>query len=104
MIKKALASPPRDLLTLLIPLFVNNPIMTQNTNYQESTLKSQAIAYKERLNPWAITRLLPDMQRVTVARFRSRSDADGHVQLLRQLIPDGSFTVVFDSQREEVMM
>ncbi|AFY50562.1 hypothetical protein Nos7524_4825 [Nostoc sp. PCC 7524] len=104
MIEKALASPPRDLLTLLIPLFVNNPIMTQNTNYQESTLKGQAITYKERLNPWAITRLLPDMQRVTVARFRSRSDADGHLQLLRQLIPDGIFTVVFDSQREEVMM
>ncbi|MBD2212632.1 hypothetical protein H6G27_22550 [Nostoc linckia FACHB-104] len=38
----------------------------------------------------------------TVARFCTRSDADGHLQRLRQLIPDASFMVVFDCQREEV--
>jgi len=31
-----------------------------------------------------------------VARFRSRSDADGHFQFLRQTIPHVKFEVVFD--------
>lgn len=77
--------------------------MPQNYEDNDFSLETKAV-YKERLNPWAITRLLPDMQRVTVARFRSRSDADGHVQILRQLIPDASFTVVFDCQREQVLI
>jgi hypothetical protein len=56
------------------------------------------IAYQARLYPWAIARLLPNMQRTIVGRFRSRSDADGHLQCLRQLIPQASFVVVFDCQ------
>ena len=55
-------------------------------------------AYQARLNPWAIARLLPNMQRIIVGRFRSRSDADGHLQCLRQLMPDASFVVIFDHQ------
>ena len=54
--------------------------------------------YRARLNPWVIVRLLPNMQRIIVGRFRSRSDADGHLQCLRQLIPQASFVVVFDCQ------
>lgn len=61
--------------------------MAQNTH---------SIAYRDRLNCWAIARLLPKMQRIIVARFRNRSDAEGHVQCLRQLIPHASFIVVFD--------
>ena len=38
------------------------------------------------------------MQRTIVGRFRSRSDADGHLHCLRQLIPNASFVVVFDLQ------
>ncbi|MBD2200289.1 MULTISPECIES: SPOR domain-containing protein [Calothrix] len=78
--------------------------MPQNNQHNDFSSETQAKAYQERLNPWAITRLLPDMQRVTVARFRTRSDADGHLQRLRQLIPDASFMVVFDYQREEVVI
>ena len=55
------------------------------------------IAYLQQLNPWAIARLLPNCQRTIVGRFRSRSDADGHLHCLRQLIPHASFVVVFDS-------
>jgi hypothetical protein len=36
------------------------------------------------------------MQQTIVGRFRSRSDADGHLQCLHQLIPQASFVVVFD--------
>ncbi len=40
------------------------------------------------------------MQHTIVGRFRSRSDADGHLQCLRQLMPDAAFLVVFDCQAE----
>ena len=64
------------------------------------------IAYLKQLNPWAlakhavrlIARLLPNCQRTIVGRFRSRSDADGHLQCLRQLMPHAFFVVVFDLQ------
>jgi hypothetical protein len=56
------------------------------------------MTYKERLTPWTIVRFLPDMQRTIVARFRHRSDADGHLQFLRQQIPNTSFEVIFDCQ------
>ncbi len=54
------------------------------------------MTYKERLCCWAIARLLPTQQWIIVARFRSRSDADGHFQFLRQTIPHVKFEVVFD--------
>jgi hypothetical protein len=54
------------------------------------------MTYRERLNHWAVIRLLPNFQRVVVDRFRSRSDAEGHAQAMRRLIPDGEFIVVFD--------
>ena len=54
------------------------------------------MTYKDRLHCWAIARLLPTQQWIIVARFRSRSDADGHFQFLRQTIPHVKFEVVFD--------
>jgi hypothetical protein len=54
------------------------------------------MTYRERLNHWAVIRLLPNCQRVVVDRFRSRSDAEGHAQAMRHLVPDGEFMVVFD--------
>lgn len=52
--------------------------------------------YKERLNPWVVVRLLPNMQRLTVGQFRTRSDADGHLQILRRLIPNAKYVVMFN--------
>ncbi len=52
--------------------------------------------YKERLNPWLLVRLLPNMQRLTVGQFRTRSDADGHLEILRRLIPQAQFVVMFN--------
>jgi hypothetical protein len=54
------------------------------------------MTYKDRLCCWAIARLLPTQQWIIVARFRSRSDAEGHFQFLRQTIPHAKFEVVFD--------
>jgi hypothetical protein len=52
--------------------------------------------YRDCLNRWFIIRLLPNMQRVTVAAFYRRSDAEGHLQILRRLIPNGEFVIVFN--------
>ncbi|HEY9636258.1 MAG TPA: hypothetical protein V6D14_22830 [Coleofasciculaceae cyanobacterium] len=48
------------------------------------------------LKPWAVARQLPSLQWLIIARYRSRSDADGHLVLLRQRIPNLQFKVVFD--------
>ncbi|MBD2437679.1 hypothetical protein [Nostoc sp. FACHB-110] len=77
--------------------------MPQNTEIKATSQENHPIAYKERLNSWAIARLQPDAEREIVARFRSRSDADGYMQRLRQMMPNSSFMVVFDCQREEVV-
>jgi hypothetical protein len=52
--------------------------------------------YRKRLNPWVIVRLLPNMQRMTVAQYRSRSDADGHLEVIRRLMPNAEFVVMFN--------
>lgn len=52
--------------------------------------------YKEGLNSWIIVRLLPNLQRRVVGRFRSWSDADGQIRILRQLLPEARLIVVFD--------
>ncbi|WP_341528812.1 hypothetical protein WKK05_05670 [Nostoc sp. UHCC 0302] len=78
--------------------------MPENTDYKAPKSENQGIAYRERLNSWAIARLLPDTQREIVARFRSRSDADGYMQHLRQEKPNASFMVVFDCKREEAVI
>ncbi|NEP35699.1 MULTISPECIES: hypothetical protein [unclassified Moorena] len=54
------------------------------------------MTYSQRLYPWAVVRLLPKMQRVVVGRFRNRSDAEGHMQALKRLMPDDKFIIVFD--------
>jgi hypothetical protein len=62
--------------------------------------------YRDRLNGWAVFRLLPNFQRAVVARFRNPSDAEGHCQQLCRLIPDAEFIVVFDppDQQPELPM
>mgnify|MGYP005840947343 CR=1 FL=1 len=49
-------------------------------------------------NPWCIVRLLPNRERQVVAQFRSRSDADGYLQVLQRLRPSATFIVVYDLQ------
>lgn len=57
-------------------------------------------SYQDRLRFWAIVRQRPNLQQVIIARFRNRSDADGHLRFLRQHLPDGRFEVVFDTRKE----
>ncbi|MBE9138819.1 hypothetical protein IQ254_16730 [Nodosilinea sp. LEGE 07088] len=54
------------------------------------------MTYRDSLYSWHIVRLLPQFQRVTVARFRSRSQAENHIKVLRRLMPTAAFVIVFD--------
>jgi len=54
------------------------------------------MAYNDRLKPWAVMRLLPTLQWVTISRYKSRSDAEGHLQIFRQRVSNCRFEVVFD--------
>ncbi len=54
------------------------------------------MAYKDILKPWAVARLGENSQWIIIARYKSRSDADGHLLLLRQRVPNIQFKVVFD--------
>lgn len=60
------------------------------------------MTYLEKLNPWCVVRLLPSMQHQIVARFRRRSDAEAHLQILHRLIPGGvTFTIIFSPLLEQ---
>jgi hypothetical protein len=52
--------------------------------------------YRERLNLWVLVRLLPNMQRAIVGQYRNRSDADGHLEIIRRLMPNAEFEVMFN--------
>lgn len=55
------------------------------------------MTYRDNLKPWAIARLLPNkLQWVIIARYRNRSDADGHLQLLRRRVPQIRFHIIWD--------
>lgn len=54
------------------------------------------MTYKQSLKPWAVARLLPNGKWILIGRYHHRSDADGHLQLLRQRVPNIEFKVVFD--------
>ncbi|HIK33124.1 MAG TPA: hypothetical protein IGS17_03900 [Oscillatoriales cyanobacterium M59_W2019_021] len=57
---------------------------------------TQPTEYSQRLYPWAIARLLPDLQQSIVGRFRTPADAEGHLLCLRRLIPNARFVLFFD--------
>ncbi|MEH2425513.1 MAG: hypothetical protein V7K48_32850 [Nostoc sp.] len=59
------------------------------------------MTYLEKLNPWCIMRLQTNMQNQVVARFRRCSDAEAHLQVLCRLIPNVSFTLIFNVVLEQ---
>jgi len=62
-----------------------------------STLtEASPMTYADRLSPWCIIRALPNLQRLTVARFRRRGDAEAHLKTLRRMLPSANCEIVFD--------
>jgi hypothetical protein len=77
---------------------------SDNPALDDSTLDVPVLSYRDRLNHWAVVRLLPatpknTVQKNIVARFRSRSDAEGHLRFLRHNMPEGDFLVSFDNRK-----
>ena len=54
------------------------------------------MTYFDRLHPWCIIRLLPKMQRIVVARFRHRGQAEEYLRVLQRLSPEANHIIVFD--------
>lgn len=60
------------------------------------------MTYAERLNPWCIIRPVSHVQMRIVGRFRRRVDAEGHLQVLKRLMPDVPFEIMFDVPESEI--
>ncbi len=60
------------------------------------------MTYKDKLNPWCILRPVSDVQMRIVGRFRRRVDAEGHLRILKQLMPNVSFEIMFDIATEPI--
>ena len=52
--------------------------------------------YQEKLSPWKIVRLQSNLQHVIVSHFRRRGDAEGHLRILKRMMPHLQFVIVFD--------
>lgn len=52
--------------------------------------------YQEQLSPWIIYQLLPTMKQLTVARFRTRNDAEGYLKLVQRMLPHAQFAIAFE--------
>ncbi|MEG4457511.1 hypothetical protein [Microcoleus sp. N9_A1] len=48
------------------------------------------------LKPWTVVRSQPNVEKVIVGEFRSWSDADGHLKILKRMVPVDRLSVVFD--------
>lgn len=58
--------------------------------------------YLTMLEPWTVVRWLAPTERTVLARFRSRNDADGYLIILRRLMPEANFMVVFDVEQNAI--
>lgn len=72
--------------------------MTFNAEINSPASDLDAKSYKQRLNRWAIAQLTANKQLVVVARYRSRSDADGHLLFFKQQSPEATFVVIVDKK------
>ena len=52
--------------------------------------------YQDKLSPWKIVRLQSNLQHVIVGNFRRRGDAEGHLRILKRMMPHLQFAIVFD--------
>jgi len=49
-----------------------------------------------------IYRHLPNLQRLTVARFRRRNDAEEHLRIIKRLLPQVEFAIAFEVNSQQL--
>ncbi|NEP02080.1 MAG: hypothetical protein F6K58_26180 [Symploca sp. SIO2E9] len=60
------------------------------------------MAYRDKLRPWAIAHLLPNnLQWSIIGRYRTKSDAEGHLNWLRRNVPGNTFELIWDLPNED---
>lgn len=64
--------------------------------FSAKSTRSASDTLLERLHPWCIIRPFPNMRSKIVGRFRRRVDAEGHLRVLKQMIPTVPFEIMFD--------
>ncbi len=57
--------------------------------------------YQARLNPWVVSKLLPNLKQLSVIRFRRRNDAEAYLRVLKEMQPQGDFAISFDGDTRE---
>lgn len=70
------------------------PILTAIDSVCPKSLQQQV--YRQRLHPWCIVCLLPNMQRAVVSRKRQRNAAEDYLCALKRLHPAASYVLIFD--------
>ncbi|MBW4634114.1 MAG: hypothetical protein KME30_20070 [Iphinoe sp. HA4291-MV1] len=63
-------------------------------------LKRQTKTYRTALAPWAVVQWHSPSKRIVIGRFRSRSDADGHLTVLQRLMPEADLRVIVDVEQD----
>lgn len=59
-------------------------------------ISTKPMNYQQQLNPWVISKLLPNLKHLTVSRFRRRTEAEAYLKLLQQHQPQAHFAIMFD--------
>jgi hypothetical protein len=54
----------------------------------------------DRLHPWCIICLQPNLQHLVLNRFQRRHAAEAHLKVLQQMMPAGNYTIMFDHSIE----
>ncbi|NJO39687.1 MAG: hypothetical protein HC769_34415 [Cyanobacteria bacterium CRU_2_1] len=52
--------------------------------------------YQEQLSPWVVYRLLSNLQRQALDRFRRRNDAEAYLKTIQRLQPNDRFAIVYE--------
>jgi hypothetical protein len=54
------------------------------------------MTYQQKLSPWVIHKMMPNLKQMTVNRFRRRGEAEAYLRALKQMNPHAQFALTFD--------
>lgn len=54
------------------------------------------MTYQQKLSPWVIHKMLPNLKQLDVIRFRRRNEAEAYLKALKQMQPHANFALAFD--------